>query len=87
MALCVGTGAEGPSIEDRIRGAMLGSLVADALSLGTHYEYDATKIKRFYGDIDRYYAPGERTGGETHGVGEQANRCVCLFVFDLRLSL
>merc|ERR1719446_708099 len=52
-----------------MRGAMLGSLVADALSLGTHYEYDAHKIHQFYGDIDRYYAPGERTGGETHGVG------------------
>jgi hypothetical protein len=24
---------------------------------------------QFYGQIDRYYAPGEKTGGETHGVG------------------
>lgn len=58
-----------PSTASRIRGATLGALVADALTLGTHYEYDAAKIKRFYGDIDRYYAPGQRTGGETHGVG------------------
>ena len=52
-----------------MRGAMLGALVADALSLATHYEYDAVKIRKFYGAIDRYYAPGEKTGGETHGVG------------------
>jgi len=44
-------------------------LVADALTLGTHYEYDAKRIKRFYGDIDQYYAPGSKTGGQTHGVG------------------
>ena len=44
-------------------------LVADALSLATHYEYDAIKIKQFYGVVDKYYAPGEKTGGQTHGVG------------------
>lgn len=53
----------------RAKGAFFGSIVADALALGTHYEYDALKIKRFYGDIDRFYSPGEKTGGETHGVG------------------
>jgi hypothetical protein len=42
---------------------------ADALTLGTHYEYDAKKIKQFYGQINKYYAPGEKTGGETHGIG------------------
>lgn len=56
-------------LSSRIRGAYFGALVGDALSLGTHYEYDAKKIKAFYGAIDRYYAPGEKTGGETHGVG------------------
>lgn len=58
-----------PSLESRMKGAFLGSLVADALALATHYEYDAAKIKKFYGKIDRYYAPGEKTGGQTHGVG------------------
>lgn len=53
----------------QMRGAMLGALVADALTLGTHYEYDAVKIKQFYGSIDTYYAPGQKTGGQTHGVG------------------
>eukprot|EP01047_Picozoa_sp_COSAG01_P023429 COSAG01_NODE_1418_length_10375_cov_38.842254_2_plen_222_part_00 len=55
--------------DSAIRGAMMGSLVADALTLGTHYEYDAEKIEKFYGGLDRYYAPGEKTGGQTHGVG------------------
>lgn len=58
-----------PTLESRIRGAAMAPLVADALTLGTHYEYDATKIKKFYGEIDQYYAPGQKTGGETHGVG------------------
>merc|ERR1711865_645596 len=55
--------------DSSIRGAMMGSLVADALTLGTHYEYDAVKIQKFYGKLDQYYAPGEKTGGQTHGVG------------------
>ena len=33
----------------RIKGAMMGALVADALCLGTHYEYDAVRIQKFYG--------------------------------------
>lgn len=63
------TAAKAPSRESAIEGAFFGSIVADALCLGTHYEYDATKIKKFYGGIDKYYAPGEKTGGQTHGVG------------------
>lgn len=56
---------------DKIRGAYFGALVADALTLGSHYEYDAVKIKKAYGgrDIDRFMAPGEHMGGMTHGVG------------------
>lgn len=58
-----------PTTVSKMKGAFFGAVVADALSLGTHYEYDAVKIRQFYGDIDRYYAPGEKTGGETHGIG------------------
>jgi len=59
-----------PSKESRIKGAFFGSLVADALSLGAHYEYDAPTIKKAYGGtISRYMAPGEAMGGTTHGVG------------------
>eukprot|EP00040_Diaphanoeca_grandis_P044774 m.13523 g.13523 ORF g.13523 m.13523 type:complete len:392 (+) comp9754_c0_seq1:169-1344(+) len=57
------------AVESKIRGAYFGAVVADALTLGTHYEYDAQRIKAYYGEIDRFYAPGEKTGGETHGVG------------------
>jgi len=55
--------------DDKAKGAFFGALVADSLSLCTHYEYDAVKIKKFYGSIDEYLAPGEKTGGMTHGVG------------------
>ena len=58
-----------PATADRVRGAFVGALVADALSLATHYEYDATRIRKFYGAIDQYYGPGQKTGGTTHGVG------------------
>lgn len=63
------SGEEEPSKASRMKGAFFGAVVTDALSLGTHYEYDAKRIKQFYGDIDRYYAPGEKTGGQTHGIG------------------
>lgn len=59
-----------PSKESRIKGAFFGSLVADALTLGSHYEYDAKVIKKAYGGtISKYMAPGESMGGTTHGVG------------------
>ncbi|MCJ7766011.1 MAG: hypothetical protein MUP09_08745 [Thiovulaceae bacterium] len=57
--------------EDAIRGAFFGSVVADALCLGSHYEYDAKKIFEAYGQkpIERFMSPGEMMGGETHGIG------------------
>jgi ADP-ribosylglycohydrolase len=69
MAAKVGESQE-ISTEDRIRGAFFGALVADALTLGSHYEYDAKVIKKAYGGtISKYMAPGESMGGTTHGVG------------------
>jgi ADP-ribosylglycohydrolase len=54
----------------RMRGAFFGSLVSDALCLGSHYEYDAPTIKKAYnGRIEKFMAPGEQMGGTTHGVG------------------
>jgi len=57
--------------QDKIKGAFFGALVADALCLGSHYEYDAHKIYEAYGEepISKYMAPGEKMGGQTHGVG------------------
>jgi len=56
---------------DKTKGAFFGALVSDALCLGSHYEYDAHKIKEAYNGelIQTYMSPGERMGGQTHGVG------------------
>lgn len=64
-----GASAAEPTKVEQMKGAFFGSVIADALALGTHYEYDAKKIRDFYGRIDRFYAPGEKTGGKTHGIG------------------
>ena len=58
-------------LSNSIRGAYFGALVSDALCLGSHYEYDAPKIKAAYNGntISQYMAPGEHMGGQTHGVG------------------
>jgi ADP-ribosylglycohydrolase len=76
LALCrpqqrlFASAAEVVSKTDRIEGAYFGALMADALTLGSHYEYDAQKITQAYGgEISKYMAPGEQMGGETHGVG------------------
>ena len=55
----------------RIKGAFFGSIVGDALSLGSHYEYDAPKIYKAYGNkpIEKFMSPGEMMGGQTHGIG------------------
>ena len=67
LALSSGTST---SKEERIKGAYYGALISDAFCLGSHYEYDAQKIKQAYGGtISKYYAPGEQMGGLTHGVG------------------
>ena len=38
------------SKEESIKGAFMGAIVADALCLGSHYEYDAQKIHNAYGN-------------------------------------
>lgn len=57
--------------EENIKGAFFGALVGDALCLGSHYEYDAQKIHLAYGEkaIEKFMSPGEKMGGETHGIG------------------
>ena len=56
---------------EAIKGAFFGAVVADALCLGSHYEYDAQKIYEAYGKkpIEKFMSPGERMGGQTHGIG------------------
>ena len=57
--------------DEAIKGAFFGALVGDALCLGSHYEYDAAKIFKAYGNrpIDKFMSPGEMMGGHTHGIG------------------
>lgn len=57
--------------EEAIKGAFFGSIVGDALCLGSHYEYDAQKIFEAYGKkpIEKFMSPGEMMGGQTHGIG------------------
>ena len=59
------------SKKDAIKGAFYGAIVGDALCLGSHYEYDAQKIYKAYGDkpIEKFMSPGEMMGGQTHGIG------------------
>jgi ADP-ribosylglycohydrolase len=67
---CIIASVASVSLSDRIKGAYYGALVSDALTLGSHYEYDAKKIKLAYnGEITKYMGPGEQMGGETHGIG------------------
>lgn len=56
---------------EAIKGAFFGAIVADALCLGSHYEYDAQKIYLAYGrkPVERFMSPGEMMGGQTHGIG------------------
>ena len=60
-----------PSKQEKIKGLFYSAIVGDALCLGSHYEYDAKKIFKAYGDknIERFMSPGEMMGGETHGIG------------------
>ena len=52
-AAAAGVAAGTPALASRRRGALLGALVADALALATHYEYDSTRILAHYETLDR----------------------------------
>ncbi len=57
--------------QDKIKGIFYSAIVGDALCLGSHYEYDAKKIYKAYGNknIYKFMSPGEMMGGQTHGIG------------------
>jgi len=57
--------------QDKIKGIFYSAIVGDALCLGSHYEYDAQKIYKAYGNknIEKFMSPGEMMGGQTHGIG------------------
>lgn len=68
----------------RRNGSLLGSFVADALSLGVHWIYDTTELAAKFGYIDSYHAPGSdsyhphKKAGDQGHVGDQA---LCLAKF------
>ena len=49
---------------DSIKGAFFAAIVGDALCLGSHYEYDAQKIYKAYGNkpIEKFMSLGEMCG-------------------------
>ncbi len=62
---------------DRVAGMLWGSLVADALALGAHWECDQARLRERFGRVDRYLAPvpgsyheGKPAGEQTH-LGDQ----------------
>lgn len=69
---------------DRMRGALWGIFIADALSMPVHWYYSVTDLKRDFGEITDYQAPKKRhpssimslsnTGG--HGRGGQSGKII-----------
>ncbi|MBW2177923.1 MAG: ADP-ribosylglycohydrolase family protein [Deltaproteobacteria bacterium] len=59
-------------MKDRLNAMVLGSLVADALSLGSHWVYNTNVIDRKFGRVDGYHDPltsfhkGKKAGEQTH---------------------
>jgi ADP-ribosylglycohydrolase len=59
-------------MEDKVKAALYGAFVADALSLGPHWVYNVNVIDKKYGVVDHFFAPltsyhkGKRAGDLTH---------------------
>lgn len=66
--------------QNKKSGLLLGSFVADALSLGVHWIYDVNELSNKFGYVSDYYAPGfdsyhpKKQAGEQSHVGDQALR-------------
>jgi len=43
-------------MKDKIKAAVLGSFIADALALGVHWVYNTRVIDKKFGRIDGYFA-------------------------------
>jgi ADP-ribosylglycohydrolase len=58
--------------ENRIKAAVIGAFVADALSLGVHWVYNTGVIDKKFGRVEQYYDPltsyhkGKKAGDFTH---------------------
>ena len=63
-------------MKDKIRAMVLGSFVADALSLGAHWVYNTNVIDKKFGRVESYHDPltsyhGEKKAGEHTHYGDQ----------------
>jgi hypothetical protein len=56
-----------PQFVDRVRGALWGIFIADALSMPVHWYYDVSALKRDFGTITDYQAPKQRHPGAALG--------------------
>lgn len=54
------TMAGSPALVDRVRGALWGLFIADALSMPVHWYYDVGALRRDFGRITDYQAPKAR---------------------------
>lgn len=65
-------------LKDKRLGLVLGSWIADSLSLGAHWIYDTDQIAAKFGYVDQFYAPGadsyhpQKQAGELGHVGDQS---------------
>ncbi len=69
------------SRSSRIKGALMGAFVGDALALGPHWYYDLDELRRVYGDwIDDYTAPqpGRYHAGLAAGAASQSGIILAL---------
>ena len=68
------------SLKSRRAGLLYGSFIAEALSLGVHWNYDPADIARKHGQVTDFMAPGpgsyhpHKLAGEQGHVGHQALR-------------
>ena len=57
-------------MSDRARAMVLASFVADSLALGVHWIYDAPRIAREHGRLERFLKPKENSYHSTKDIGE-----------------
>ena len=65
-------------LSDKRLGLVLGSWIADSISLGVHWIYDTDELAAKFGYVDQFYAPGSdsyhpnKRAGELGHVGDQS---------------
>ena len=51
------------TIAERVRGALWGMFIGDALAMPVHWYYDRSRIKADFGEITKFEAPKEKFVG------------------------